>query len=463
MLGSVVIVGGGLAGIAAAVRLSEAGVRVHLIEAGATLGGRAVSLAGVGPIITGGATNFLDLLDRLDLFDSVVWMDALPLHAEHRERRMIAAGRWPAPLHAKRVFRDSAPSPESQREVKQAFRRLLRLSPTDRLHLRSESLRSWLEGIGQSAATIQSVWRLWCDVLLQESPDDASAAHFVQVVQEGILPQRFGAAFGEWILPETQCRERVRTRLEANGGSLRLSTEVRALTYDGRRITGIVTQHESIDATSTIVAVAPDVLTSLATRTLQQADQRLQRMAQIDRRLWHAVSMTLPLRVLKDGRILCADDDVRWFVDAEPWREEGQRLTLVFAVGAIAEDDQEADVITRARTALDRLLPHARGLEPTDIYVYRQIRTTRALDRSGDVFRPFAAPGTVGSRGGGPPNLYLAGDWTEADWPSSVESAVRSGYAVAGAILGKDLLVGTLPPTLLGRLLGLRSGGNVAH
>jgi zeta-carotene desaturase len=65
-------------------------------------------------------------------------------------------------------------------------------------------------------------------------------------------------------------------------------------------------------------------------------------------------------------------------------------------------------------------------------------------------------PGFVGTSGGGVENLFLAGDWTDTGWPATMEGAVRSGYAAAGAIVGRDLTMDDVPTGILARLLGLR-------
>lgn len=466
MLASVVIVGGGLAGIAAAVRLAEAGVVVHLVEAGPALGGRARVHAGVGPLITGGCTNLLDLLDRLELLESIIWIPSLTCLIGQGESRSVRPGRAMPPFHARALLQGLSSNRAQLRDVKRAFWRLVRMSPSARFDLREESAVAWLESMAQSEDSIRTIWQPWCEALIGRSLAMISADQFIQVLQEGVLPQRFGGALGEWIAPEKVLRERLHQRISRAQGTVRLNCPVRAITYDGQRVRGVVTDSESIDATFTIVATPPVELQRLTSDTLKKADVRLRTIASSREVRWRAASMTLPRRTLAATRALCVDEDIRWIVDAEPWRRgeesEGQRLTFVLTQNADALRATKGirDII---RSALDRLLPASRGLDLANVAEHDLCRTMTAIDSRGNITRPLAAARTAGLHGAGPANLLFAGDWIETDWPESLESAVRSGYTAAGAILGKDLVIGTLPPTLLGQFLGLRPGGRIAY
>lgn len=84
----------------------------------------------------------------------------------------------------------------------------------------------------------------------------------------------------------------------------------------------------------------------------------------------------------------------------------------------------------------------------------RAIKEKRATFRAEpgiDSRRPSGRPG-----GFGIPNLYLAGDWTDTGWPATMEGAARSGYAVAGAVLGSGGVIPDVPPGRLVSGLGLR-------
>jgi zeta-carotene desaturase len=98
--------------------------------------------------------------------------------------------------------------------------------------------------------------------------------------------------------------------------------------------------------------------------------------------------------------------------------------------------------------------PEARGVEPTSVRSVKEKRATFAPVPGFDRVRPGAASSGV-DRDGGVRNLFLAGDWTRTGWPATMEGAVRSGYAAAGAVLGERLLVPDLAPAPLARLLGV--------
>src|SRR5437016_14567117 len=105
----VVVIGGGLAGMAAAVALESAGLSVTLLEARRTLGGRAGSfqdpqtgeeLDNCQHVLLGCCTNLLDFYRRLGVSHLIRHEPTVHfLDARGRRYDLWAVGGWPAPLH----------------------------------------------------------------------------------------------------------------------------------------------------------------------------------------------------------------------------------------------------------------------------------------------------------------------------------------------------------------------------
>lgn len=291
-------------------------------------------------------------------------------------------------------------------------------------------------------------------------PEHIDAASVLQLAHESLLPQRFGAEAGELILPVGMLIESIYNYLAAEGGDVLLNTRAEAFAYDGRRITGVVTSEGLLTGSATIAALPPWSISALASSTLRRVDRRLHGLEHFIPRPWRAVTVSLPMRVFDAARSMVADEELLWIVDAQPDQRDGQRLTLVLTPALKETNESWAD---RARAALGRVIPRALGLEMELIQVEDRKDAMVGWPVEANISRPYAAPSTVGVEGGAPRNFFLAGDWCATGWPAGVESAVRGGYLAAGALLGENLEVGDLPPTMIARWCGVRAAGRGAE
>ena len=108
------------------------------------------------------------------------------------------------------------------------------------------------------------------------------------------------------------------------------------------------------------------------------------------------------------------------------------------------------EAIGRAIDQLGEFFPEAKKATVIKSALIKEMRATFGVPPSVDEVRPGAISPW--------PNCFLAGDWTATGWPSTMESAARSGHLAAEALLKsagseKSILVPDLRPTGLMRVL----------
>jgi zeta-carotene desaturase len=103
------------------------------------------------------------------------------------------------------------------------------------------------------------------------------------------------------------------------------------------------------------------------------------------------------------------------------------------------------ELLAMALAELVRFFPEAGRAKLAKSGVLKEARATFTLPPGEDDARPAQKTAI--------PGLYLAGDWTATDWPSTMESACRSGRLAAGALVGKSFLTPDDAPTGLSRWL----------
>jgi hydroxysqualene dehydroxylase len=473
----IAIIGGGLAGIAAAVRVAEAGQLPILIETRKRLGGRATSL--VDPrsgatidncqhVVLGCCTNLIDLYDRMRVLDAIEWHKTLywTSGGPAGDINEMSAGWLPAPLHLSGSFRRMRLlSRDAKRAIARAVLRMIRMGDKGCLHWTNRTFNEFLNDCDQPLETVRRFWEPIVISACNLAVDRVSAAYALQVFQDGFLANRWSYTMGVPRVPLARLYDPAVQMIEAAGGELRLGVSARAIAFDGRRITGVVTDEGMIDAAAVIAAVPFDRLAKLCSATLLQADRRLQALDRFEVSPILGVHLWFDQQVMPDRLphlvVVEPPHGVQWLFNKEtlrePAREGGIAIQHVHAVISAADRwmaMSEDEIVQRVVEDVHHALPRSKGLQPIDARAIKEKRATFAAVPGVDALRPSAAP--AHAAGGGVENLLLAGDWCDTGWPATMEGAVRSGYAAAAAATGQGGLVPDVPAGMLARVLGLR-------
>jgi zeta-carotene desaturase len=108
------------------------------------------------------------------------------------------------------------------------------------------------------------------------------------------------------------------------------------------------------------------------------------------------------------------------------------------------------EILSGALKELQLFFPEVKRAKLIKSGILKEARATFSVVPGLDRFRPGQETDW--------PGLYLAGDWTATDWPSTMEGAVRSGRLAAGAVMGDTsrFMAAEIPPSGLMRWLVAR-------
>ncbi|MGW4894679.1 hydroxysqualene dehydroxylase HpnE [Kitasatospora sp. NPDC004240] len=447
-----VVVGGGLAGITAALRLAEADHRVTLVEGRPRLGGLAFSFrrgeltvdngqhvylrcctAYRGLLERLGADRPADLQERLDVpVLDVAGPPAAPVRTLGRLRRDAL----PVPLHLARSLAGYPHlGPADRARVVRGALALNRLDLADPA-LDALSFGDWLRRNGQNARTIAALWDLVGVATLNARADQVSLALAAMVFKTGLLSDPGASDIGvagvplgrihhDAALAELE-RAGVRVLLRARAAGLKPATPQHAVLLEGG---------ELLAADTVVLAGAQDTAAALLPSDALDGPHR---PADLGTAPILNVHVIYDRTVLRRPFFAALGSPVQWVFDrtahsglagtalgaAHPG---AQYLALSQSAVQDEIDLPVAELRRRYLPELARLLPAAAGAEVLDFFVTRERTAT---------FDP--APGTAALRPGPRtrvPGLLLAGAWTATGWPATMEGAVRSGHAAADAAL----------------------------
>jgi squalene-associated FAD-dependent desaturase len=429
------VVGGGLAGITAALDCADAGAQVTLVEVRPRLGGAAYSFDRDGLRLDNGqhvflrcCTDYMALLDRLgsrDLTTMQLRLDIPVLAPGAPPARLWRSG-LPAPLHlggALATYRHL--SPADRVRAMRAAMALRRLSPDDP-RLDSRSFGDWLARHGQRPAALEALWELIARPTLNLTCDQASLAQAAQVFRTGLLTVADAGDVGWARVPLGDIHD-----APARRGLTGAGVDVRT----GWRAQRIVREGESwlidgpsgrLDADAIVVAVPHDRVEALLPPGALAAPVRLRELG---------VSPIVNLHVAYDRPVMslpfaaAVRSPVQFVFDRtdSSGLERGQLLAVSLSA---ADEDMERrpdELGERYLPALADLFPAARAAQVERFVVTREHAAT---------FR--AAPGAAALRPGARtqlPGLALAGAYTATGWPATMEGAVRSGHTAAREVL----------------------------
>jgi squalene-associated FAD-dependent desaturase len=426
------VIGGGLAGITAAIALAQAEHEVTLLEAKPRLGGATMSFSRDGLVIDTGQHVFLrcctayrGLLDRLGMaahaplqprFDVTV---VSPEKKAELKRRRLPAGLHMLPALFGYPF---LTWPERLRlgRAALAFKGLDENDPkTDEARL-----GDWLAAHGQDERTRRVLWDLFSVSSLNVPGDDASLALAAVVVKTGLLGDADAADLGVPALSLGELHGAAAVRLLGKlGATVRLQTKVAAIERkDEQFLVHLGDEDLLVDAV--VLAVPHEQAARLIPAGALPAET-------VGGWAGLGAAPIVNVHVIYDRKVMDVpfaagvDSPVQWVFDRtrisgmHARGDAGQYLAISLSAADEYADKPVAELRAQFVPALADLFPAARDATVTEFFVTREKRATFRQVPGTARLRP---PPATGLRG-----LVLAGSWTDTGWPDTMEGAVRSG------------------------------------
>jgi len=459
------VIGGGLAGMAAALAAAQSGLRVELFEARRTLGGRAGSFRDPASgqrvdlcqhVAMGCCTNLIDFFDRAGIEPCFVRQPRLHfIGPDGSQHDLTATPLLPAPLHLMPwLFRLGYLSRADRWRIVRTLTRLASARTVDD----QQTIGSWLRRQGESDRAMERFWSVVLVSALSETLDRASLAAARKVFVDGFLASR--RAY-ELVVPRAPLEEifdgRAGARLARLGVTVHRGARVRYVEGDAQGTDAVVLADGSKRRFDFVVLAVPwRNVRGLLPQAMLDALLGLERVEQIQPAPITAVHLWLdrPITALPNavliGRLSQWVFRPAWAVDPTGPGDRGYCQVVISAShGLVGRDRQEV-----ARQVWEELRAIWPAAGQARLIRWRVIRSPGAVFSvcpGLDALRP-AQSTPIG-------NLTLAGDWTATGWPATMEGAVRSGYLAVEAILQalgrpKRILVPDLPQGRLARRRG---------
>ena len=436
---TVAVLGGGLAGLSAARRLLNRRLGVVLIEKRPFLGGRAYSFrdreSGVEidngqHVFLGCNTYFIEYLREIGALDKAHLQDRLNIPVvRNGVKGSLFSVRWLGPLHLLPSFVRYAHLNLNEKLQVAYGLLMVKLTRRSAPGLDRETAYDWLRRHGQSDGTIEKLWNLVILPSLNDDVRDASAAMALMVFQEALLKQPSYATVGFARVGLTAfAGEPAKEYIEDRGGRLILGRTSSSLKMADGRIDGIeLTDGSVIQADAYVSALPFDVLLEMLSPGTAR-DGFFSPASELATGPIVGIHLWYDRPIMEEDFVAFLDSPVQWVFNKSRIMGapgDGQYVYISLS-GAWEHIDEPKDSLKATFAAeMARLFPRAGRAEITRSLVVKEPRATfRSTPGASKHRLPQATP---------IPNLFLAGDWTDTGWPSTMEGAVRSGVFAADA------------------------------
>jgi len=457
---TIAVIGGGLAGITAAIALAESGADVTLLEARPRLGGATCSFNRDGLIVDTGQHVFLGccsayrgLLAKLGMtehaplqrrFDVTV---LAPGAGGQPRRARLRRTALPGPLHMLPALgRYPFLSRAERVSVSRPALAMRRVDPADPA-VDQQRFGDWLAARGQSERARRALWDLFSVSALNIAGDDASLALAATVVKTGLLGQNNAADIGVAALPLGELHgDAGATLLAKLGAQVCLATKVSAVEPGDGGFVIRLAQGGEMTADAVVLAVPHEKAAPLMPPGALP-EETVAGWAGLGASPIVNVHVIYDRPVMDPPFVAAIDSPVQWVFDRtrisglsasnhgasnhgasnHGASNHGRPGHQYLAISLSAADDYADVPAARLREqfvpALAELFPAARQAQVTEFFVTRERRATFRQAPGSGALRPKPATRR--------PGLVLAGAWTDTGWPDTMEGAVRSGLAAA--------------------------------
>lgn len=423
-MAEVIVIGGGLAGLASAAALAGAGHNVRVLESRRFLGGRATSYEiGTGEnaetidncqhILLRCCVNLLDFYRRLGVQDQITFYRDFIFIEPGGRRSVLRSGLLPAPAHFTESFLSLKFLSLSEKLAVMRGISAIKSQYKKRSDLDQISMLDWLKEQRQPPRAIERFWRQILVSAISEELDATAASHGFQVFRLGLLARGDSYQMG---VPNVPLGEFYGVERWKNVGPVEflLRSPVERIAIEGGTVQSVVVRGEELRADYYISALPFERVAEVAPGL--NLDVSGFEYAPIT-----GIHLWFDRPVIDVPQATLLDRTIQWIFN----KHEGRAVQLVVSASRSLLEMPRADVIALAVRELAEFLPAVRGANLEKAHVVKEVRAVLS-----------ARPGLESRR---PPNrtnvanLFLAGDWTRSGWPAIMEGAVRSGYLAAEA------------------------------
>jgi squalene-associated FAD-dependent desaturase len=471
---NVIVIGGGLAGLAAGVALADAGCRVRLFEQRPYLGGRATSYAlpngehvdNCQHVTLGCCSNLEDFYKRVGAADKIKFFDRLVFLDPQGMTGIMQADFLPAPVHMTGSFLFFAPlSYLDKLSIARALAAILFAGgrPKDANGSEPISMFEWLRRRKQTPSAMERFWRVVLVSALNEELDRTDAHFGIDVFWKAFLANRTGYRMGVPSVPLSELYDGCRVAIEKKGGEVILRSPVRSLRCERGTLQAAIFDGAREEAADSFVLALPhDRIADLLPPEIRNANPALRHLEKFKVSPITGVHLWFDREVTHESFITLLDTQTQWIfnktalygpepssADNAAGKKNGQYLQLVISASYDLLRKSREEIIDVCLKEVRQALPHAREAQLIKATVIKEAAATFSPLPGVDDWRPAQETKT--------PGLFLAGDWTATGWPATMEGAVRSGYLAAEAVLRtanspQKFLQPDLPVTGLSRL-----------
>jgi squalene-associated FAD-dependent desaturase len=442
---SVIVIGGGLAGLSSALALTEAGLHVRLLEKRPHLGGRAASYVLPGGehvdncqhVTLGCCMNLDDFYRRAGASGKIQFYDTLYFAAPDGRRGSMKSVALPAPLHMAASF---AMFPllglRDKFGIAMALMAITRSGgrPADvTIDGTGISMLAWLKKHSQTDLAIRRFWEVILVSALDEELDRIDAQYGIDVFWKAFLSTRGGYRIGIPSVPLGDLYDGCREAITKRGGDVVLRAGVRGFQVANGAVSGVQWEDGPVEnADYYLSAVPQDALPELLPSEVVERERAFSSLKYLQTSPITGVHLWFDRMVMDEPFLTLVDATTQWVFNKTKLYgggsdNSGQYLQLVISASYSLTQRSRQEIIALCLEELRGVLPATRTANLLKGTVVKEMSATFSPAPGSDQWRPAQKSPLK--------NLFLAGDWTATGWPSTMEGAVRSGYLAAEAIL----------------------------
>ncbi len=431
---NVLIVGGGLAGLAAASALAPRGFQVTVLESRNRLGGRASSFtdASTGQLVDacqhvsmGCCTNFQHFCRTIGIDHFLAPQPTLYFMTPDGRVSRFGADRLPAPIHlAPSLWRAHYLTFTDKLRIAWGMLALLRADPDD-----DQPLLPWLNRHRQNPRTIDRFWGIVLVSALNETIDRMGLKYARKVFSDGFLRHRRGFEVSVPTVPLARLYgKELQDWFDCQQVTIETGAGVAAIRGTDNQITGLeLRDGRLLQADWYIAAVPFDRLLDLLPPTIVESHACFSGLKNLEVSPITSVHLWFDRPIIDYPHVVLVDCVGQWLFNRGESRPGEHYVQIVISASTTLKSAGRDEIQRRVEQELRNLFPAMKSATVLRAKVVTEYAATFSPTPGVDRWRPTQETPIR--------NFAIAGDWTATGWPGTMEGAVRSGYLAAEAVL----------------------------